>query len=105
MGFLLGNQMSYVEDEYAVKVRQCAEQGRQLMQILTNQGNPETLYLYARESVPGKAGELFLARDSAPNPYGYKLVTGEGLRINVPYDRYYQWVWERARSARILSIE
>ena len=75
------------------------------MQKLTNEGNPEPLYLYARESVPGKAGELFLVRDSAPNPDGYKLVTGEGLRTNVPYDRYYQWVWERARSARILSID
>ncbi len=97
--------MSHVDNEYSAKVRQCAEQGQQLMQKLTNEGNPEPLYLYARESVPGKAGELFLVRDSAPNPDGYKLVTGEGLRTNVPYDRYYQWVWERARSARILSIE
>ena len=97
--------MSHVENEYSAKVRQCAEQGQQLMQKLTNEGNPEPLYLYARESVPGKAGELFLVRDSAPNPDGYKLVTGEGLRTNVPYDRYYQWVWERARSARILSID
>ena len=97
--------MSNCENEYAGKVRQCAEQGQKLMQLLTNRGNPETLYLYARESVPGKAGDLFLARDSAPNPGGYKLVTGEGLRTNVPYDRYFQWVWDRARSARILSIE
>lgn len=94
-----------MQTEYNAIVQQCAEQGRALMQMLANRGNPEPLYLYARESVPGKAGELFLVRDSAPNPNGYKLVTGEGLRTNVPYDRYYQWVWERARSARVLSID
>lgn len=97
--------MRYNENEYTNAVRQCAEQGQRLMQMLTNQGKAETLYLYARESVPGKPGALFLARDSAPNPMGYKLVTGEGLRTNVPYDRYYQWIWGRARSARILSID
>lgn len=97
--------MTTMESEYEAKVRTCAEQGKRLMQMLTNNGSPETLYLYARESVPGKPGELFLVRDSAPNVYDYKLVTPEGLRINVPYDRYYQWVWERARSAKILSIE
>ncbi|WP_341744707.1 hypothetical protein [Azonexus hydrophilus] len=93
------------EAEYSTLVRQCAEQGRALMQTLVNNGAPETLYLFARESRPGKAGELFLVRDSAPNPYGYKLVTGEGLRINVPYDNYFQWVYERARSAQILSFD
>lgn len=93
------------DDEYSAIVRRCAEQGRALMQLLSNRGAPEPLYLYARESVPGRAGELFLVRDSAPNPNGYKLVTGEGLRISVPYDSYFQWVYERARSARILRID
>lgn len=97
--------MKNVENEYSAIVRKCAEQGQKLMQLLANRGTPETLFLFARESVPGKAGELFLARASAPNPNGYKQVTGEGLRTNIPYDRYYQWVWERARQARILSIE
>lgn len=94
-----------MQTEYNAIVQKCAEQGRALMQLLANRGTPEPLYLYARESVPGKTGELFLVRDSAPNPNGYKLVTGEGLRTNVPYDRYYQWVWERARSARVLRID
>lgn len=94
-----------MESEYELKVRQCADQGRQLMQLLTARGNPEPLYLYARESVLGKPGELFLVRDGAPNPHGYKLVTGEGLRCNVPYDNYFQWVWDRARRAPILSMD
>ena len=93
------------ENEYASLVRACAEQGRQLMQLLCNKGTPEPLYLYARESAAGVPGQLFLVHDSAPNPQGYKLVTGEGLRINVPYDHYFQWIYERARSAPILSIE
>lgn len=97
--------MSHFENEYRQKVHQCAEQGQALRRLLTNQGISEPLYLYARESVPGRPGELFLARDSAPNPLGYKLVTGEGLRISVPYDSYFQWVHDRARSARVLSIE
>lgn len=97
--------MSSIENEYSSLVRECAEQGRLLMQLLSNQGTPEPLYLYARESKPGEPGQLFLVRDAAPNLHGYKLVTGEGLRINVPYENYFQWIYERARSARILSIE
>lgn len=103
--FIQMTEMNDVADEYAAIVRRCADQGRALMQLLGNKGTLEPLYLYARESVPGRAGELFLVRDTAPNPNGYKLVTGEGLRANVPYDSYYQWIYERARSARILSLK
>lgn len=97
--------LSSVRNEYASLVRLCADQGQTLMQMLTTKGTPEPLYLYARESVPGKGGQLFLVGDSAPHPEGCKLVTGEGLRINVPYDHYFQWVYDRARSARILSVD
>lgn len=91
-------------DEYAKLVQECAEQGQALARQMSNSGTFEALYLYARPSEPGKPGRLFLARDSAPNPHGYQLVTGEGLRGNVPYDRYFQWVYERARRAPIMSI-
>lgn len=96
--------MSNVESEYSSMVRLCADKGCQLMQSLSSIGTIEPLYLFARESVLDVPGELLLVRDGEPNPVGYKLVTGEGLRIDVPYDRYYQWVYERARNARILSI-
>lgn len=91
-------------EEYRRLVQACATQGKALMQILSNKGTPEPLYLYARESTESRPGELFLVRDSAPVPEGYKLLTGEGLRSNVPYENYFQWVFDRARQARILSI-
>lgn len=57
--------MSSIENEYSSLVRECAEQGRLLMQLLSNKGTPEPLYLYARESKPGKPGQLPLAVSGA----------------------------------------
>jgi hypothetical protein len=91
--------------EYKTLVKECAKQGKALARLLAKNGNIEPLYLYARHSEPGKPGRLFLVRDSAPNPHGYQLVTGEGLRTNVPYENFYQWVYERATRCPILSIE
>jgi hypothetical protein len=91
--------------EYDQQVKECAEQGRALMQALTNAGTIEPLYLYHRPSTPTQAGKLYLVRDSAPVPAGTELTTGEGLRGNVPYEHYFQWVYDRARRAPILSIE
>lgn len=91
--------------EYDQLVNDCAEQGRALARQLASQGIFEPLYLYARPSQPGNPGRLFLARDSAPNPHGYELVTGEGLRSNVPFAKFYQWIHERAKRAPILSID
>jgi len=92
-------------EEYSKLVNQCAQQGRALMRMLTNNGNPQTLYLYYRASVPGRAGELFLVRDDAPKQPEHILATGEGLRTNVPYDSYYQWIFERAKRCPILSMD
>lgn len=92
-------------EEYTNLVQECAEQGKALARLLANNGTIEALYLYARPSEPGKPGALFLARDTAPNPLGYQLVTGEGLRGNVPFEKYFQWVYERARRAPVLSID
>ena len=92
-------------DEYQNLVKDCAEQGKALMRQLANDGLIEPLYLYAKKSEQGKGpGRLFLVRDSAPNPYGYELVTGEGLRSNIPYESYYQWIYDRAKRCPILSF-
>lgn len=91
-------------EEYRQLVQNCAEQGRSLMRMLTNEGRAQPLYLYYRQSQSGKPGALFLVCDDAPNPYGYQLVTGEGLRSNVPYEDYFTWVYERAKRVPILSI-
>lgn len=96
---------SIMSNEYVFLVHQCAEQGKALARMMANNGTIEPMYLYARPSKPGSPGRLFLARDSAPVPEGVELVTGEGLRSNVPFENYYSWVYNRARRAPILSIE
>lgn len=88
--------------EYDEIVEDCANQGKSLMMQLTKNGSPETLYLYVRPSTETHSGKLLLARDSESNPGKLQLVTGEGLRINIPYADYYQWVWDRARRAPVL---
>jgi hypothetical protein len=89
--------------EYQTLVAECAEQGKALMRMLANDGTIEPLYLYCRHGEPGKSGRLFLVRDSAPVPPGVQLVTGEGLRSNVPYEHYFTWVFDRAKRAPILA--
>lgn len=89
--------------EYEQIVQSCALQGAALMRKLANDGAIETLYLYCRPSTETKSGVLFLARESAPNPEGLHLVTGEGLRCNIPYSGYYQWIEQRARRAPVLA--
>jgi hypothetical protein len=97
-------EIQKMNDEYRQLVKQCADQGRSLAQMMANQGISEPLYLYCRPSVPGKGpGRLMLARDSAPNPEGLPLVTGEGLRSNVEFSRYDDWIFQRAKRAPILS--
>jgi len=93
-----------MNDEYESIVLSCANQGKYLMQMMANDGIIEPLYLYARPSESGKgSGALFLVRDSAPMPPGVELVTGEGLRSNIPYASYFQWVHDRAKRAPILA--
>lgn len=97
-------------DEYQQLVQDCAEQGKALARQLASDGALEPLYLYARPSRNGQGpGRLLLVRQSKrPPPHadlGLQLVTGEGLRSNVPFENYFAWVWERARRAPILSFK
>lgn len=93
-----------MSEEYNSIVSDCANQGRAIARALANEGIMDPLYLYARKSEPGKgSGCLFLVRDSAPIPPGVELVTGEGLRANIPYASYFQWVHDRAKRAPILA--
>ena len=95
-----------MNDQYQQLVHDCAEQGKALARQLASDGALEPLYLYARPSRNGQGpGRLFLVRDSKGPPPGVQLVTGEGLRSNVPYENYFAWIWERARRAPILSFK
>ena len=99
--------MNYIlaqNNEYRQLVKECADQGRALSRLMVNQGTSEALYLYCRPSVQGKGpGRLMLARETAPNPENLPLVTGEGLRSNVEFSRYDDWIFERSKRAPILS--
>jgi hypothetical protein len=93
-----------MNQEYQSIVKQCSEQGKALMQTLANNGVLESLYLYYRPSEKGKGpGELMLVRDSAPKPEGTHLATGEGLRINIPYEHYFKWVYDRAKRCPVMA--
>jgi hypothetical protein len=95
--------------EYQNLVKECAEQGKALARMMAADGTIEPLYLYHRPSKPGKPGKLLLIRDSKtptdPGAFDLVLTTGEGLRGNVPYEGYFQWVYDRAKRAPILAIE
>ena len=88
--------------EYDEMVHECAEQGKALMRQMANNGQFEPLYLYCKKSTEKENGKLYLVRDSAPKQEWHDLVTGEGLRCNVPYENYFNWVWQRARRAPIM---
>lgn len=90
-------------DEFKNLVWSCAEQGKSIAQQMAANGVFEPLYLYYNPSEPGKAGTLHLVRESALVPSGAKLATGEGLRGNVPYSAYFQWVFERAQRLPVLA--
>lgn len=99
-------QLQAQNDEYRQLVRQCADQGRALAQMMVSNGISEPLYLYCQPSEPGKGpGRLVLARDSAPNPEGLQLVTNEVLRGDVELSRYEDWIFSRAKRALILSTQ
>jgi len=93
-----------MQTEYIDLVKVCANRGELLMKQASANGTIEPLYLYHRPSVQGEgSGELLLVRDSDKAPEGFILTTGEGLRLDVPYDSYFQWVHDRARRAPILA--
>ena len=93
-----------MNDEYKQIVLDCAETGKKHAQNLANQGIINTMYLYFVPSEKGKAGKLILINDNDAPPEKSQLATGEGLRANVPYSNYYQWIFQRASRCPILSF-
>jgi hypothetical protein len=80
-------------------VSACAEAGQKTAQEQANRGNLEPLYLYFKPSTADQNGQLLLVPDSEKPPAEFELATGEGLKCNVEFSRY--WVWIRERSARL----
>ena len=84
-------------------VNECAENGKALAQELANNGNMDALYLYYKQSTENENGVLLLVQDSENAPNGFTLATGEGLRCNVAYTDYFQWVRSRVNRLPILA--
>lgn len=91
------------ESEFHGLVQSCAEQGKTLAQTLASSGIFEPLYLYYLASQKGQSGSLVLVRDSEVAPTGAVLATSEGLRGNVPYADYFNWIQQRARHCPVLA--
>jgi hypothetical protein len=60
-------------------------------------------YLYCRHAKPNQEGELKLFPEGETPDPRWELVTGEGLRSNIPYDHYFTWIEHRARRAPIIG--
>ena len=84
-------------------VKDCADKGKSLSQSLANSGVMDALYLYYKPSTETENGVLSLVQDSANAPDGFILATGEGLRCNVAYSDYFQWVKARVSRLPILA--
>lgn len=93
-----------MNDDFRKKVQAAATQAIRHNQQAAAAGILEPLYLYARASTKEQEGELLLIADSDTPPDGYQLQTPEGLRSNVSYLKYFNWIYERATRAPILKI-
>lgn len=92
------------DSEYRSLVSLAANQAEALARNNAAAGRFEPLYLYCRPSKPNVSGCLMFFSDSDEVPSGFELVTGEGLRGNVPYTNYWAWTYDRARRSPILAI-
>lgn len=94
--------MNYVKQLNAI-VTNCSEQAAKLAQDLANKGNLEPLYLYYKPSTETENGQLLMVHEEEKQPEGFILATGEGLRCNVPFASYWQWIKERSTRLPILA--
>jgi len=84
-------------------VTKCSKQAEELSQELAIRGNLEPLYLYYKKSTEHESGVLLMVPDSEQAPEGFELATGEGLRCNIPFSAYWQWIKERSTRLPILA--
>lgn len=84
-------------------IQSCADAGKAKAQANAISGNIEPLHLFYKPSTKTANGQLLLVTDSEPNPVGFELATGEGLRGDVPYDNYYCWVQTRSTRLPVLA--
>lgn len=93
------------EDEYFEMITETAERARAKMRELAAQGIPQPFFLYykpCREQT-GEWGELRMFSESNKPDREWMMATGEPLRINVPYEKYWQWIRENSRRIPIIG--
>ncbi len=87
--------------EFNGLVSMCADLARSELGRLSRSGLYPPFFLYYRESVPGKSGELRLAEDCPGS--GWELAAPDPLRCGVPCSEYWQWIAARSRRLPILN--
>lgn len=98
------NAFDVVEKGMRTLINACVKDALELSQQQVRKGHIEPLYLYYKKSTLTDWGRLQLVPDSSSAPEGYELVTGEGLRSNVPYQSYFSWIHDRVRRVPLLPF-
>lgn len=85
--------------------REASTAGQDRAKQLARAGIPVCFYLFYKPATAKEDGKLQLVLDDEPSPAGYELATGEGLRGNIPYDCFTDWIHARSTRLPILSWE
>ena len=92
------------EQRLMAMVKKASDAAQKEVQRNAMSGIFEPMYLYYRSSTEFTDGDLLMLSDSSEEvPASYVLATGEGLRGNIPYDKYYQWIHSRTSRLPILA--
>jgi len=94
--------MDYIK-ELNQLVTVCSDQAQKLAQENANSGNLEALYLYYKPSTGWQKGHLLMVPYSKKQPEGYILATGAGLKCNVAFSYYWQWIKDNSTRLPILA--
>lgn len=95
--------MSKPWERFSDMVTTAEEAGQERAQQLVREGRMPTLYLYYKKADGGKDGALTMFDDSDTVPEGWTLATGEGLRCNLDYGQYWEWIKKRSMNIPILG--
>lgn len=87
---------------FVALVQKCAERGERLVQQHAVCGDVRAMRLFYKPSSGKTPGDLLLLAVGVPSPQGYQLGCDDEMKGNIPYDRYFQWVYERSTRLPVL---
>ncbi|MDR1611717.1 MAG: hypothetical protein LBT97_02910 [Planctomycetota bacterium] len=95
--------MGIIDDsnaKYRDAVSECSQAAIKKAKRIAGRGGWPRFYLYCTKD---KRLALLTSDEADQQPAGdSELVTGESLPPSLPYEKYFQWVYERARYAPVL---